>query len=136
MGTPSWGFTAAPPLMRPIDTPSVAAQGDKLYAILTTITSIKERMEAKIDAVVMELSLLRDDHRKMNDQRHTLETAVVDQTSMAKEHSSTLHNMTDQILTLEASIEDQDGRAWRNKRWIIDHPEYTKGTSTVSFPED
>ena len=109
---------------------------DKLDKILQAIDHTRERLETKIDAVTVGLSLLRDDHRKLTDRVTLNERAIGElQPSLRVTHDQ-LAELTDRVRFLEGRAEDAEGRARRSNLRIVGLPEGAEGRDPLPYMEE
>ncbi|KAJ1211112.1 hypothetical protein NDU88_006473 [Pleurodeles waltl] len=73
-----------------------------------------EALEQKIDAMIMDLALLRDDHRHSVKQVTASERKLSETTSVVTEASNRLNDVEQRLKVLEARVEDAENRARRN----------------------
>ncbi|KAJ1136100.1 hypothetical protein NDU88_002518 [Pleurodeles waltl] len=68
---------------------------DKFDAIIADIRFTKEALESKIDSLMVDHSLLKDDHWKMANRVNTVKTSASDMVPVTKECASQLTDRTD-----------------------------------------
>ncbi|KAJ1135409.1 hypothetical protein NDU88_001849 [Pleurodeles waltl] len=72
-----------------------------LDTVLLAIKESRKAIERKIDNLTIDLSLLRDDHRKLAERVGTNEKTITLVTTMQKTTSSELMDLTSRVKTLE-----------------------------------
>ena len=125
--------------LRAIDTSSTQSTGiplaDKLDRILAAVEHTRENLEAKIDMVTVNLSLLRDDHKKLASRVSTTEQSLWDLQPKVKETQTRRHELMDRVRYLEGRAEDAEGRAHRSNLCIVGLPEGTEGVDPITWFE-
>ncbi|KAJ1198767.1 hypothetical protein NDU88_002606 [Pleurodeles waltl] len=102
-------------------------QFDKL---LQAIIDTKSSIEGKIDAVVMEVTLLRADHR--NNTELALKTVQPEVASMRTK----IQQMEMELMQLQRIAEDAEGRYRRNIIRFLGIPEQTESPNAEEFLEN
>ncbi|KAJ1210154.1 hypothetical protein NDU88_005522 [Pleurodeles waltl] len=82
--------------------------------LLATIGSTQDALESKIDTLVVDMRLFRDDECKMADRIKEVGTDLGTLGPMSKLHAKELDVLVGPINVLETFIEDLDARARRN----------------------
>ena len=91
---------------------------DKLDRILAAVEHTRECLESKIDTVAANLSLLRDDHKKLSERVTATERSLSEFQPTSKELQSQLHELTDRVRFLEGRVEDAQGRTRRSNIYV------------------
>ncbi|XP_069089292.1 uncharacterized protein [Pleurodeles waltl] len=98
-------------------------QETTLDTILQAIRESREALKQKIDNLTVDLSLLRDDHRKLTERVGATEKTLNAVTSTQKTLTLETSDLISRIKTLESRAEDAENRSWRSNLRIIGMPE-------------
>ncbi|KAJ1200905.1 hypothetical protein NDU88_004726 [Pleurodeles waltl] len=85
-----------------------------LGELMAFIRDLKGTLEPKHDAVIVEVSLLRADLKKLSDKVTTVESNVAVLRFTNKQLEEQVQYLTKQIEMVTGKVEDQEGRALRN----------------------
>ncbi|KAJ1153721.1 hypothetical protein NDU88_006479 [Pleurodeles waltl] len=107
-----------------------------LHEIMEAIQSSRSNIELKIDAVTINVNLLRPDRRKVNDKVTTGDSHTSGLQAMTKRLEKQVQDLTKQQKVVGVKLEDQEGRARRNSVRIMVVPEGAEGRSTELFIEE
>ncbi|KAJ1137558.1 hypothetical protein NDU88_003956 [Pleurodeles waltl] len=94
-----------------------------LDTVLHAIKESREALERKIDNLTTDLSLLRDDHRKLKETVGPHESALAVVSTVQKASSSELIDLATRLKTLEARAEGAENQARRNNIRLVGVPE-------------
>ncbi|KAJ1158341.1 hypothetical protein NDU88_011032 [Pleurodeles waltl] len=94
-----------------------------LNTIMAAISDLKQTLEPKLDAVTIDVSLLRLNLQKMADKVNKAETHIQALQSSSKRLEEHVQLLTKQRNIMEARLEDQEGRARRNNIRVVGVPE-------------
>ncbi|KAJ1139760.1 hypothetical protein NDU88_006127 [Pleurodeles waltl] len=100
-----------------------ATEGEPTRAeLLATIHGAGVALEAKIEMVAVEVNLLRADLRKVSDKVRVAEGSIVDLQTEVGTLSKQMAQVTSTVGTLEARLEDSEGRSRRNNVRLLGFP--------------
>ncbi|KAJ1154305.1 hypothetical protein NDU88_007058 [Pleurodeles waltl] len=108
---------------------------DKLDVILKDIRVSRLAIEQRLGSITTELSILKDDHRKLVDRVKRRESDVAALVPGQKDSESVIQKLQKQVETLQERIGDAKGRSHRNNIRIIGLLEGTKGLDATQYVE-
>ncbi|KAJ1099297.1 hypothetical protein NDU88_004399 [Pleurodeles waltl] len=119
-------------------TDDLSLQETILDTVLLAIRESREALEKKIDNLAMDLTLLRDDHRKLKERVGTNKTLLTAVTLTQKATTAELTALTSCIKILETRAEDAENRTRRSNLRLVGIPEQTETSadSMESFLEN
>ncbi|KAJ1102247.1 hypothetical protein NDU88_007299 [Pleurodeles waltl] len=85
-----------------------------LQEIMKAIQSLKGTIESKIDALTIDVNLLRADLRKVTDKVTTAESKINRLQAVTKRLENQVQELTKQHTAVAAKLEDKEGRSHRN----------------------
>ncbi|KAJ1125917.1 hypothetical protein NDU88_004332 [Pleurodeles waltl] len=91
-----------------------------LDSILLAITDTIEALELKIEAVVADLGILRDDQRNLSERFTTAERSIEVTQTMVESFQDCITDATESLQLFEHHAEDAEGRAMCNFIRIVD----------------
>ncbi|KAJ1181258.1 hypothetical protein NDU88_006466 [Pleurodeles waltl] len=103
---------------------------------MEAIQALKSNIEPNINAVTLDVNLLRADLRKVTDKVSTAESQINRLQAVTKRLEKQIQDLTKKQAEVAAKLEDQEGRARCNKVRIMGVPEGAEGHSTEMFIED
>lgn len=103
---------------------------------MSAIQALGMTLEAKIDKVSIEMTLLRADLNKTSERATQNETHIVELQKATKSLEERVQQLTHQQRQTTARLEDQEGRARRNNSRVVGVPEKMEGQSMDLFLED
>lgn len=104
--------------------------------LLDAITSIRTSLESRIDTVAIEVTLIRENMKKITDRMSAVEHTTTD---LSEETSQLKQQITQLRSTQEAmsqQLDDYEGRMRRNNVRIIGVPERVEGQAADLFVEE
>ena len=129
-------MSSAPSTSESGGTEPPSKEEDKRDNILNAIEHTRERLETKTDEVTVDLSILRDDHKKLAERVTRNESAVGGLQPTVKDTQTQLAELTDHVRYLEGRAEDAEGRARRNNLRIVGLPEGVEGRDPLLYLEN
>ncbi|KAJ1172050.1 hypothetical protein NDU88_003902 [Pleurodeles waltl] len=109
---------------------------DKLNVILQEIRESRVMIEQRLGSTTIELSILKDDQKKITDRLKQTETYVASILPDPKEHKTAIEHLQHQVEALQERVEDAEGRSRRNNIHIIILPEGKEGRDATQYVED
>ncbi|KAJ1103192.1 hypothetical protein NDU88_000619 [Pleurodeles waltl] len=106
-----------------------------LGTIMAAIQDLKGLLEPTLDAVTMDVTLLKADLKKVAEKVTNAETDIAHLQSTSKRLGDQVQFLTAEHERIVARFEDQEGRAWRNNFRVVGVPEGVKGPSVELFLE-
>ncbi|KAJ1216326.1 hypothetical protein NDU88_003929 [Pleurodeles waltl] len=106
-----------------------------LSAIMAAIHDLKGSLEPRLDAVVVDVTLLQADLKKVLEKVTTAETDIAHLQFTSKQLEDQVRFLTVEHKRLAARLEDQEGRVWRNNIRVTGVPEGVEGLSVELFME-
>ncbi|KAJ1134398.1 hypothetical protein NDU88_000850 [Pleurodeles waltl] len=94
---------------------------------MDSIQALRNNIEPKIDAVTLEVNLLRADPHKVTDRVTTAEGQINGLQAVNKQIEKQVQDLTKKQAEVEAKLEDQEGRACCNNIRITGVPEGAEG---------
>ena len=112
---------SAPPPMKPASSDPVqgletilAAHSKQFECILQAIQDTKSSLESKIDAITLDVGLLRADHRKLVSRVASVETNLSELQPTTRDLQHTVKRLATEVHVLQRRAEDAEGRSRRN----------------------
>ncbi|KAJ1160191.1 hypothetical protein NDU88_000693 [Pleurodeles waltl] len=93
-----------------------------LGTIMASIWDLKNSLEPKLDAVTVDVNLLRDDLHKMSEKVKSGESYINLLHSTSKKLGEQVQYLTKQQKLMVARLEEQEGRARRNNIRVVGVP--------------
>ncbi|KAJ1081672.1 hypothetical protein NDU88_001850 [Pleurodeles waltl] len=106
-----------------------------LSEIMAAIHDLKGSLEPWLDAVAIDVGLLRADLQKVSDNVSTVETDIEHLQSTSKAMGEQVRFLTFEHECIRVRLEDQEGRAWRNTVRRVGVPEGAEGPGAERFGE-
>ncbi|KAJ1093349.1 hypothetical protein NDU88_006453 [Pleurodeles waltl] len=104
--------------------------------LLGAIHGARVAMERKIETVAVEVNLLQADLRKISDKVEVVEGSFVDLQTEVGTLRKQMAQVTFTVGTLEARLEDSEGRSRRNNVRLLGFPERAEGSTVECFVEE
>ena len=98
-----------------------------LDKVLAAITASREVLEQKIQAVVIDVNLLRADQSKLADKVKDTETSLKEIQPVVAHNDSLTKGLVNKVEILERKMEDLEGRSRRSNIRVIGIPEGVRG---------
>lgn len=108
----------------------------KLNLTLKEIRVSRTALEARMDTMSTNLSLLQADHKKLADKVKSNKLALNDVIPQQTMHSTQLEQFQRQLEGLQDRVDDAEGRSCRNNVRILGIPERSEGSNPTQFVED
>ncbi|KAJ1204818.1 hypothetical protein NDU88_000256 [Pleurodeles waltl] len=106
-----------------------------LREIMMAIKDLKGTLEPKLDAVTIDIALLRADYQKLSEKDTSTESTVSSLQNTTKPLEEKVDKLEKAHIQMEACLEDQEGRVCRNNIRIMWVPEKAEGPSVELFVE-
>ena len=106
-----------------------------LDKVLEAIKTTREALENKIDSVVIDVGLLRADHKKIAEKVDINKLLLADIQPKVGDNTENIARLTEKMEVLEKRMEDLEGRDRRSNIRIIGIPEGTEESDMVKFLE-
>ncbi|KAJ1098249.1 hypothetical protein NDU88_003365 [Pleurodeles waltl] len=106
---------------------------DKLDLILREIHDLRTAIEHRIDTIATDLSILRDDYRKLADRVLAAEGTLADVAPQHTWNTKAILDLQWHIQKLHNHAEDVESRTWRNNIRIMGLPEGEEGINPIQF---
>ena len=106
-----------------------------LKDLMIAIQSIKSTLETKMDAMAIDLTLLRTDLGKTRDKANEVEKQVQEVTKEAVSSKQRIARLEQVTFTMAKKLEDLEGRSRRNNLRITGVPEKEEGRDVEAFVE-
>ncbi|KAJ1108360.1 hypothetical protein NDU88_005736 [Pleurodeles waltl] len=103
--------------------------------LLAAIHGTRVALEGKIIMVAMEVTLLQADLRKVSDKVKVASGSIVDKQTEVGTLRRQMAQVTSTVWTLEARLEDTEGRSRRNNVCLLGFREPAEGSMVESFVE-
>lgn len=103
---------------------------------MAAIATCQSTLTAKIEAVEMDVGLLRQDMDKLRSRVAETEQRVSNTKDTVAEHSAVLRSLQINVKSLEYRAEDAENRNRRNNLRIVDLAEGADGNNPTCFVED
>lgn len=107
-----------------------------LADVIAAIATCQATLTAKIKAVQLDVSLLRQDMDKLHSRVTETEQRVIQTEDEVEEHNTTIRSLQIKVKALEYRVEDAENRNRRNNLRIIGLAEGMEGANPSSFVED
>ena len=107
-----------------------------LDKVLEAIKTTREALEHKIDSVVIDVGLLRADHKKVAEKVETNKLLLADIQPKVGDNTENIAKLTEKMEVLERKMEDLEGRDRRSNIRVIGLPEGTEDSDMVKFLEN
>ncbi|KAJ1089349.1 hypothetical protein NDU88_002500 [Pleurodeles waltl] len=104
--------------------------------LLASIQGSRVALEGKIEAVAVEVNLLRADLRKVSDKVKAAEGTISELQSEVGTLRTQMAQATSTVGRLEARLEDAEGSSQRNNIRLLGFPEHAEGSAIESFVEN
>ncbi|KAJ1106527.1 hypothetical protein NDU88_003928 [Pleurodeles waltl] len=104
-------------------------------AIMVAISDLKSTLEPKLHSVMVDISFLRVDFKKMSDKVSTGESDIKALQTTSKKLEEQVQYLTKQCGVMAARLDDQEGRPRRNNIRVFGVPEGMEGPSVDLFLE-
>ncbi|KAJ1173073.1 hypothetical protein NDU88_004915 [Pleurodeles waltl] len=105
-------------------------------AILAVICDLKSVLTHKIDVVTKDVTLLRDDFKKISAKLAMAKSQINTLQTTTKQLEEQVQCLMKQHKLMAATFEDQEGRARSNNIRVVGVPEGAEGPSVDLFIED
>ncbi|KAJ1108057.1 hypothetical protein NDU88_005441 [Pleurodeles waltl] len=105
-----------------------------LSTIMAAISDLKQTLEPKLDAVTIDVSLVRADFKKLTEKATRAETHIQALKSMSKRLEEHVQLLAKLQKAMEARLEDMKGET--NNIRLVGVPEGAEGPSVDLFQED
>ncbi|KAJ1148651.1 hypothetical protein NDU88_001479 [Pleurodeles waltl] len=112
---------------------TMEAPMDKLDVILQEIRESQLAIEQRLGSITMELSILKDDQKKLADRMKQTETSGAGILPYHKEHKTAIEHLDQQVESLQERVEDAEVRSQRNNVRIIGLPEGKEGQDATQL---
>ncbi|KAJ1170444.1 hypothetical protein NDU88_002321 [Pleurodeles waltl] len=112
----------------PVEEPSRAE-------LLAAVQGSRVVLEGKIEAVAVEVNLLRTDLRKVSDKVKVAEGSIVDLQAEVNTLRKQMAQVTSTVGMLEARLEDSEGRSCTNNVRLLGFPERAESSTAEGFVE-
>ena len=107
-----------------------------LDKVLEAIKTTREALEHKIDSVVIDVGLLRADHKKIAEKVENNKLLLADIQPKVGDNTENIARLTEKMEVLERRMEDLEGRDRRSNIRVIGIPEGTEESDMVKFLEN
>ncbi|KAJ1149328.1 hypothetical protein NDU88_002138 [Pleurodeles waltl] len=84
---------------------------DKLDVILQEIKDSRQAIEKKLASITIELSILKDDQKKLSDRMKQTESNVAEILPTHKENKNAIEHLQQQAEALQERVKDAEGRS-------------------------
>ena len=106
-----------------------------LDKVLEAINASREALEHKIESVVVDVNLLRADHKKVAEKVKEQETLLAEMRPELGATTSHVRELNEKIETVERRMEELEGRDRRSNIRLVGLPEEIEGPDMVGFLE-
>ena len=107
-----------------------------LDKVLEAITASKEALEHKIESVVMDVNILRTEHKKVAEKVKANDIQLEELKPEVGANAMHIRGLTERLETVERRMEELEGRDRRSNIRLIGLPEEIEGQNMVSYLED
>ena len=114
----------------------LATHSKQFESILQAIQDTKTSLESKIDAITLDVGLLRADHKKLVTRVATVETELSDLHPATKDLQHTVKRLASEVQGLQRRAEDAEGRSRRNNVRFVGFAEGSETQNMELFLED
>ncbi|KAJ1130617.1 hypothetical protein NDU88_008968 [Pleurodeles waltl] len=115
-----------------LDAPATAGEPTRAD-LLAAIRGTRVALEGKIEMVAVEVNLLRADLLKVSDKVKVEEGCIVDLQTGVGTLRKQMAKVTSTVGTLEARLEESEGRSRRKNVCLLGFPECAEGSTVESF---
>ena len=107
----------------------------QLDKILEAITASREALEQKIETVVVDMTILHADQRKVAERVSIAETSLMGLQPVVSANNTRLESLQGRLAVMERRMEDLEGLDRRSNRRVIGLPEGAEGLNMLSYLE-
>lgn len=115
--------------------PAASSQLD-FQEVMAAITSCRATLTSKIEAVQLDVGLIRQDLDKIRSCVTEVEQRVSQTEDTVAEHAASLQTLHSKVRALEYKMDDAKNKNWRNNLRVVGLPEGVEGKNPTVFVED
>ncbi|KAJ1096781.1 hypothetical protein NDU88_001912 [Pleurodeles waltl] len=114
----------------------MAMHSRRFDGILAAVLDIKNSLEPKIDALQIDVGLMRGDHKKIKERVEIIKSTVASNRPTVKDTEPQIQTLEPEVEELRKRIEDLEGRCRRNNVWLAELPEYVEDPSMELYLDE